>query len=181
MKLDLHYEIDIPEGVEVEIIDKGNMTVKGPKGTNTRTFKDALVKFKVEDRKVILDVPKATKREKSRIITYTKHIHNMINGTTEGFTYKLKVCSGHFPMAATVSNNQFTIKNFIGEKCPRTIPIKEGADVKVDGDTITVESVNKEICGQVAADIESLTRIRDKDRRIFQDGIYIIEKNGKAI
>ena len=53
--------------------------------------------------------------------------------------------------------------------------------VKVEGSEIIIESTNKELAGQAAADIEQLTRITNKDRRIFQDGIYITEKDGKKI
>lgn len=180
MKADIQLEIEIPEGVTVTA-DNGKITVKGPKGENKREFKDPKVKFEVKDGKILLDVKKASKREKSIINTYYKHIMNMINGTIEGFLYKLKICSGHFPMNVTVAGNKFVVKNFIGEKFPRTLVIKEGANVKIEGDVISVEGICKETCGQVAADIENLMRVTNRDRRIFQDGIYIIEKAGKSI
>ncbi len=59
--------------------------------------------------------------------------------------------------------------------------IKDGADVKLDESFVTVEGIDIEIVGQTAADIEQLTRITNRDIRIFQDGIYIIEKPGKVL
>ena len=53
--------------------------------------------------------------------------------------------------------------------------------MKVDGDLVTVQSTSKELAGQTAADIEQLCRVTGRDRRIFQDGIWIIEKDGKPI
>ena len=75
----------------------------------------------------------------------------------------------------------FTIKNFIGEKVTRTLNLKKGADVKIQGNEVIVESSDKEIASQTAADIEQLTRRTGYDRRIFQDGIYIFIKDGKEI
>jgi large subunit ribosomal protein L6 len=105
----------------------------------------------------------------------------MIKGATEGHVYKLKVCSGHFPMNVAVAGKDFVVKNFLGEKKPRQVAIKEGVDVKVEGEIVTVESCDKELAGQTAADIETLTRITNRDLRIFQDGIYITEKDGKPV
>ena len=79
------------------------------------------------------------------------------------------------------NKNEIVIKNFLGEKVPRVLKIKEGAKVKIDGEIVLVESCDKEIAGQVAADIEKLTVIKNRDNRIFQDGIHIINKSGKQI
>ena len=93
----------------------------------------------------------------------------------------LKICSGHFPINVSVNNNMLIVKNFLGEKVPRTIKLKPGADVRVEGDLIVVESPSKEIAGQVSADIELLARRTHYDLRIFQDGLWIINKDGKEI
>ena len=82
-------------------------------------------------------------------------------------------------MNVTVSSDNFTIKNFLGEKTPRVLKLKKGVIVKVEGGQIIVESVNKELAGQVSADIEQLTRRSGYDGRIFQDGIWLCNKDGK--
>ena len=84
-------------------------------------------------------------------------------------------------MNVSVSNNKLSVKNFFGEKVPRVLQLKSGVDVKVEGDLIHLTSTNKEDVGQVSADIEQLTRRPGYDTRIFQDGIYIINKDGKHL
>lgn len=168
-------EIELPQGITAEYKDDV-MTLKGPKGESRRKLSSPLVDVVVQGSKILFSVKIMTKREKALVGTFRAHINNMINGVTHGHKYLLKVCSGHFPMNVSYSNNVFSIKNFIGEKIPRTLTVKPGVDLKVEGDIITVESTNKELAGQTAASIEKLTRRPGFDKRIFQDGVYITEK-----
>ncbi len=172
--------ISIPEDVEVKI-ENNVIYAKGPKGEMTRKLVYPGVNISVENKNVVISCKEVTKREKAILGTFKAHVKNILLGVKEGYVYKLKICSSHFPMNVSISNGELIVKNFFGEKVPRKLKLKEGATVKVDGDIITVESVNKEIAGQVAADIEKLTRRTKYDRRIFQDGIYIIEKAGKEL
>lgn len=172
--------IDIPEKTEARV-EGTLLIVKGPKGEAKKNISDPIINLKVEESKIIVGTDKSTKREKKLVYTYAAHIRNMVNGVIMGHKYVLKVCSSHFPMNVAMKNNQLVIKNFIGEKCPRILKFKEGVNVKVDGDLINVESVDKELAGTAASDIEKLTRRPNFDTRIFQDGIYIINKCGKDI
>lgn len=113
--------------------------------------------------------------------TIRAHINNMIKGVTEGFTYKLKIRYAHFPMKVSVKGNEVIIENFLGEKHPRRARIMEGVTVKISGEDVIVTGIDKEKVGQTAANIEQATRIKGRDPRVFQDGIYIVEKAGKAI
>ena len=173
-------ELEIPQGVSVESKDN-SLVIKGSKGQVEKTFDSPRVDIKVSSDKITLTAKSASKREKAIVYAYKAHLLNAITGTQEPFVYKLKICSGHFPMNVSVSGNKLVIKNFLGEKIPREVNIREGATVKVSGSEITVESPDKETAGQVAADIEQETRRPGFDRRIFQDGIYITDKAGKAI
>jgi len=161
--------------------DKKIMIAKGPKGEVTRAMPDKKIKITAKGNELELLYENATKREKRMLFTTKAHIKNMLKGVQEGFTYKLKICSGHFPMSVTLKGDTFEIKNFIGEKVPRTLKLKQGATVKINGDEITVEALSKEIAGQTAGSIEKLTKRPGFDKRIFQDGIYITEKDGKKI
>ncbi|MBN1544606.1 50S ribosomal protein L6 [Candidatus Woesearchaeota archaeon] len=177
---ELTEEIELPDNVEVKVEGR-TVTIKGPKGELKRTFNFPGMEIKMEKDLLTIMFKNATKKEKTMLGTAYSHINNMITGLTEGHEYRLKICSGHFPMNVSMSGDTFIIKNFLGEKVPRTLKIKQGAKVKIEGNEVTVESNNIEIAGQVAADIEQLTRITNRDIRIFQDGIYIIKKSGKEM
>lgn len=177
---ELEEEILLPSEVQCEIAN-GFVKIKGPKGSASKKLDVPGVAVSKGDGKVIIHSKYGRKKGKKLVGTFKAHIKNMIKGVIEGSTYKLKICSGHFPMNVSVSGKEFVIKNFLGEKTPRKTKILEGAEVKIDGTIITVESSNKEISGQMAANIERLAKIRKKDLRIFQDGIYIISKDGKDI
>lgn len=172
-------KIDVPEGVTVSYEQKV-FTAKGPKGEVSKGIFFPSVAIDVQPTEVTVTAENAGKTKKKLIGTTAAHIKNVVEGALNGFVYKLKVCSGHFPMTASLSGDTLSVRNYLGEKVPRVLKLKQGATVKVDGDIITVESPNKELAGQVAADIEQLMRITNRDRRIFQDGIFIIEKNGKT-
>jgi len=180
MKKELFQTIEIPKDIEVNI-EEDTLTVKGKEGENKRTFNTNKLIFEKKDNQIIIGNKKATKKEKKMINTITAHIKNMFKGVQEKFEYKLKVCFSHFPMTVNIENNEVTIKNFLGEKIPRKSKIPQGVDAKIDGDIITVNSIDKELAGQAAANFEKATRIRMKDRRVFQDGIFIINKAGKDI
>lgn len=177
---DYSEKVDIPEGVTVTVTDNV-VSAKGPKGEVSKKLEAPGTEIKVEEGAVALVAKDANKVQKNLLFTFKAHVKNLLIGANEGYSYKLKICSGHFPMTVAVKGNTVEIKNFIGEKVPRVLTLKEGAEVKINGDDIEVTSVNKEIAGQVAADIEKMTRRPGFDRRIFQDGIYITEKAGKAV
>ena len=139
-------EIEIPEGVEVIIED--------------------------------LETAFPKKKDKSMIGTTRAHINNMITGVTDGFTYHMKIVFAHFPMAVKVQDKEkiVTIENFIGERHPRTSKIVGDAKVQVKGDEVIITGVNKEDVGQTMANLEQATKIRGKDPRVFQDGIYLTSR-----
>jgi len=179
MKQNFEETVEIPDGIQVT--GEKEVTVKGPKGQLKRKFDWPGIKIKVEAKAIKIIAKKATKREKKMVFTYKAHLKNMMQGVQEPWVYKLKVCASHFPMNVSMSGNEFVVKNFLGEKVPRKLKIKEGATVKVDGKDVTVESIDKELAGNTASEIELLTVVRGRDLRVFQDGIYITEKAGKQI
>jgi len=180
MKSDIMQEINIPEGIEIS--KEGHLIkVKGPKGEVSKKLAGPRIEIITERNLVKIISKKASKREKKLIYTFKAHINNMIKGVTEPFVYKLKICPGHFPMNVSIDKDIFTVKNFFGEKTPRKLKIKPDVKVKIDGKDVYVEGIDKELTAQTAASIEMLTKIKNRDRRIFQDGIYIVSKAGKEI
>ena len=180
MKEDLQEIVEIEEGIAVSL-DGTVLNIKGPVGELSKNFEHPKITIKIEDNKIIFETINATRREKNMLKTFVAHVKNLLKGVKDKFLYKLKICSSHFPMNVSLSGKNLVIKNFLGEKCPRNLKIKEGVDVKINGDLIEVSSCSKDFAGNVASDIELLTKKVGKDVRIFQDGIYIIEKGGKAV
>lgn len=180
MKADIQDMVELPEGTQASY-ENGTLVVQGKKGEVQRKLLHPHISISVKDGKIVFDAKQGTQREKRHLYTLRAHARNMIRGANEAHVYKLKVCSGHFPMNVSISSDTLTVKNFLGEAVPRVLKLKQGVDVKLDGDIITVTSPDKELAGQVAADIEQLTRITNRDRRIFQDGLYMIVKDGREL
>lgn len=178
MKKNLREEVEIPEGAEVAI--EGNMIkLKLGNVELKRAFKGIIVKK--EDGKIVVMADNATKKEKKLINTTISHIKNMFTGLKGKYIYKLQICSVHFPMNVSVdkANKELIIKNYLGEKYPRKAKILSNVDAKVEKDIITLESNDKESAGQTAANIERATHLNNRDRRRYQDGIWIVSKAGK--
>lgn len=180
MKGELRREIVLEKGV-LGHLEGDILVVKGPKGEVRRRFVHPCIVATVEDDRVVFLAKNGSKREKTMIGSFESHVQNMVKGVQQGHIYKLKICSGHFPMTVAVSGNEIVIKNFLGETVPRRAALFKGVEVKVSGTEIIVTSADKEIAGQMAARIEELCRITNRDRRIFQDGCYIVEKAGRSV
>ena len=101
----------------------------------------------------------------------------MITGVTKGYQYKLKIVFSHFPISVKLQDKSVLIENFTGERRPRRIKLVGSVKVKIEPDDIIVEGANLEEVSQTAANIEQATRVRNKDPRVFLDGIYVYERN----
>ncbi len=171
-------EVEVPEGVEIKI-DGSRVTVTGPKGSLTRDFSHARgVLLSLRDNKVIVEAYFANRRKKALVGTIAAHIRNMIRGVTKGYRYRLKIIYSHFPITVEVDNDAriVRIKNFLGERADRIARIYgDDVTVKVEGEDVVVEGINKEHVGQTAANIELATKVKGKDRRVFADGIYLYD------
>ncbi|MBS3175144.1 50S ribosomal protein L6 [Candidatus Woesearchaeota archaeon] len=175
-------ELEIPEKVTV-IVEKSLVKIKGPKGEVQRDFNYPRIEIEKTDKSIILKtkkIIKAVQNDKMIINSYESHINNMFKGALDGYFAKVKVCSGHFPIQAKLEGNVLQVKNFLGEKIPRKAVIPAGVKAEVKGDIVELTGVDKEKVGQAAANIEQSTRITNRDRRIFQDGCYIILKPGEV-
>jgi len=176
-------EVKVPEGVSVDVKDQ-SITVNGKKGSISRTFTENFIHLAKKDDKILIQSKSENqpyKKQLAMVGTLRAHVLNMFNGVTDGVTYRMRVVYSHFPMRVSVSGSKVLIDNFLGEKSPRITRILEGVKVDVKGNEVTLTGHNKENVAQTAANIEQTTRIKDRDPRVFQDGVYIIEKNGKLM
>lgn len=172
-------QLDIPEGVEVDIKARV-VTVTGPRGTLTRSFKHVNMNIRKLGTKYIgVEIWFASRRQLACVRTVCSHINNMITGVTKGFIYKMRFVYSHFPINVSLGGNTVEIRNFLGEKRVRKVELLEGveyvrtADVK---DQIELSGNDIALVSLTAAKIQQATNIRHKDLRKFLDGIYVSHK-----
>ncbi|HWR25118.1 MAG TPA: 50S ribosomal protein L6 [Methanosarcina sp.] len=168
-------KIEIPEGISVSL-SRDVFTAKGPKGTVERKLWYPGVKIEVREGEVIVDSESSRKEQKAMVGTFASHIRNLIRGVSEGFECKMSIVYAHFPMQVKVEGKTLIIGNFLGEKKARSAKILGETKVKVSGNEVVISGINKEDVGQTAANIEQRTKIKRFDPRVFQDGIYIVQK-----
>ena len=167
--------VEIPGGVQVEL-NGSSVRVKGPKGELQRTLKLSRVELKIDAGDIVVRCDMPRRAEKAEVGTFASHVRNMLVGVQEGYEYRLKTVFAHFPIKSTVKGETFLIENFLGERSARKATILAGVKVDVKGDQVTVTGIDLEKVSQTAANIETATHIRNRDIRVFQDGIYIVQK-----
>jgi len=168
--------VQIPENVD-GILEGRIVTIKGEKGELIRDFSHAPITIQLEGKSITVSASWPRKKEAAIVGTISSHIQNMIKGVTTGFTYKLKIVFSHFPITVKVVGNTFNITNFTGERSPRIARIMGETKVTIKGDDIIVQGISLEDVSQTAANIQNSTKIKNKDPRVFLDGIYVFEKH----
>lgn len=167
--------IEIPEGVKVEIAG-GKLVVSGKKGTLERLMRYPSIEIKIEDNELVISTESERKKIYAMLGTYSAHAKNMFRGVNEEYIYGMKVVYSHFPIQLKEVGGKLEIVNFLGEKEARYAAIPEGVKMKIAGDEITLTGIDKELVGTAASRIEKATKVRGRDSRVFQDGIYIVNK-----
>jgi len=173
----MRVEVDIPDDVSAAV-DHLDLTVEGPNGSVTRRLWYPDVSVSVDGDVVVIESEAEDAETRATVGTFESHVKNMFHGVTEGWEYHMEVFYSHFPMQVNVQGDDVVIENFLGEKSPRRTEIRGDTEIEIDGEELTLRGSDKEAVGQTAADIEQLTRVKDKDTRIFQDGVYITQKPG---
>ncbi len=180
VKLDhIKHVIELSDGVGAAISD--DVVTLSKDGTSlSREFASGRLTVTMNDGnlEVFCDLPR--RKERALAGTWAAHLRNMNKGLSEGFEYRLKAVYSHFPMTLKVEGSVLTINNLFGERVPRKAELPwtpAEVTVKVENKTeVVVTGADKEKVGQTSANIERACRIRGRDRRVFQDGIYIVEK-----
>lgn len=157
--------MEVPKGVTVTI--QGNLiTMKGPKGESKRTFSRD-VKVQVNGSAISVEGS-----SKMMVNTALAHLNNMAIGTSEGFSMKLKLIHAHFPMSLIAKGLDVEIKNFLGEKKSRHAKLLGATKLEVKGQDVTIHGPDREHVSQSYANLKTAMKIKDKDGRVFQDGLY---------
>jgi large subunit ribosomal protein L6 len=168
-------KIRLPSEVNITIQEGNKVTLKGPKGELTRTFKIYRVKMTAEGNVIVFTGTPNNKQTRIHIETISAHIRNMVEGLIYGYEYKMKMVYSHFPMSIQIEKGVVNIKNFLGEKFPRKARIVGNVKVEAKGQEVIVSGINKDEVGQTASNLEQKSKVKGKDIRRYQDGIYLIE------
>lgn len=167
--------VSAPDGVTVTLEGR-TLRVKGPKGELVRPVPPSRVEVRLDGQKVVVRCELPRRAEKAEVGAVASHLRNMIQGVRTGYEYKLKTVFAHFPIKTQVKGDDFVVENFLGERSARRATILAGVKVDVKGEWVTVTGVDLERVSQTAANIERATKVRNRDTRVFQDGIYITQK-----
>jgi large subunit ribosomal protein L6 len=168
-------KVKIPEGVKASL-DGMYLRVTGTKGQLARNVRFPQVIVACDGNEVTISTESRRKEITAMVGTLEAHTKNMCKGVTEGYEYHMKVVYSHFPIQLKLQGNKLEIANFLGEKKARHARIESGVVAKVGNDEVVLTGIDCELVGTSAANIEHATHIRDRDPRVFQDGIYIVQR-----
>ena len=169
-------EIQIPENVKVNL--KGDMLrVEGPLGKVYKNFKKIPVIIEINNNKILLKKTGERKKYQAILNTAKSLIQTLCLGVVDGFTIKMKIVYSHFPITVNIEGKKVLIKNFQGERAPRISMIRGGTTVVVKGDDVIITGPVLTDVSQTAANIQLKSKVKNKDHRVFLDGIYKYSKS----
>ena len=146
--------ITVPAGVELTIAEGNEVTVKGPKGSLTKTF-SPLMEISVDENVITVKRPNEEKHTKQLHGTTRALLATMVEGVSTGFTKHLKVVGIGYRAALKGK----TLNLIVGFSHEVNIEVPEGVTVEVpDNTTINVSGIDKQIVGQFAANVRAVKK-----------------------
>lgn len=168
--------IAIPSGVTLEI-NGGTVSITGPKGKLEVNFKKDLLDVKVEEGNVVISPKKESKIARSVWGTTRMLIANNIKGVTEGWKKQLELVGTGY--RSEVQGNKLVLT--VGYSHPVNIEAPEGITFKVEKSVINVDGIDKQVVGQVSANIRASRPPEPyKGKGVKYVGEVIRRKAGKA-
>lgn len=174
--------IAIPSGVTINVSDKNLVTVKGPKGELTQQV-DSDIAVKEEDGNIIVSRPTEQKRHKSLHGLYRALINNMVVGVTEGYKTTQELVGVGYRATSTGNTLELALgfSHPIVFILPKEIKVSTTSE-KGKNPTITLESADKQLIGQVAAKIRSFRKPEPyKGKGVKFVGEELRRKSGKTV
>ena len=169
--------VPVPAGVDVTI--NGNeVTVKGPKGTLSRTIAQPLSVTRQEDGTILVTRPNDERESRSLHGLSRTLINNMVVGVTEGYSKQLEIVGTGYRAAQKGTGVELSL----GFSHTVTVEAPEGVDLKVEGNLkIIVSGISKERVGEVAANIRKIRPPEPyKGKGVRYAGENVRRKVGKA-
>ncbi len=168
--------IPVPDAVKVSESHK-ILSVEGPLGKTRKNFKRIPVDIKVEGKNIIVKSLGTRKKDYAIFKTAESLVNTLIKGVQTGYTYKMKIVYAHFPITAKVKDGHIHIENFQGERAARVSKIFGATKVVPKGDDIIITGPVLTDVSQTAASLQQNTKVKNKDSRVFLDGVYLFEKH----
>ncbi|RRJ86709.1 50S ribosomal protein L6 [Gulosibacter macacae] len=167
--------IEIPAGVDVKV-DGSDITVKGPKGELALTVASP-IEVKIEEGQVLVTRPDDERDSRALHGLTRTLINNNIIGVTQGYSKGLEVVGTGYRVAQKGSGLEFAL----GFSHPVSFDPPAGIAFKVEGPKITVEGIDKQLVGEVAANIRKIRPPEPyKGKGIRYEGEQVRRKAGKA-
>ena len=168
--------LEIPPSVKLNL-DGKKITVEGKLGKITKDYSHArVVTFTKKDNQLVFSVDFPRKRDRALLPTLVAHVQNQILGVTKGFTYKMKIVHAHFPFTVENKGDEIIVSNFLGERGTRVVQKVGDVKVQITKEDVIVSGIDKEAVSQTCGRLRLLTKIKKKDPRIYQDGLFVFEK-----
>ena len=168
--------INIPEGTQVKI-ENNVIIVKGPKGELKQKLHD-LVKVDIDDKQIKVSVTKQEeKKEKAFWGLFFSLINNMVIGVNDGFEKKLEI--NGIGYRAALQGKKLVLN--VGYSHAVEYPLPEGISAQVEGNEITITGIDKQLVGEVAAQIRKIKKPEPyKGKGIKYADEIIKRKEGKT-
>ena len=172
--------ISLPEGVSLEV-KEGNIKVKGPKGELEQEY-DVSFDIAIEDGSVAVSRPTEQKRHKALHGLYRSLISNMVVGVSEGYKKELELVGVGFKAVCTQNVLELSLgySHNIFFQLPEEV-VGTAVTAKGKNPIVTLESIDKQLVGHVAAKLRSLRKIEPyKGKGVRFVGENIRRKAGKT-
>ena len=168
--------LTVPEKVNVEVKDQ-RVVVKGPKGELTQPVLD-VVDVKLQDGRLVVSRKNDERKARAAHGLTRTLISNMLEGVTKGFRKSLEIQGVGYRVAKAGENLNFTL----GYSHPVQYKAPKGISFTVEGTTkIHVDGVDKQLVGQVAANIRRLRKPDPyKQKGVRYTGEQLKKKAGKT-
>ncbi len=169
--------IPVPTGVKVEVKPGNVVIVTGPKGTLTQTLPE-LMTIEQQDGVVSVMRPNDSKEAKSLHGLSRTLLNNMVQGVKDGYAKSLELQGVGYRVAKTGDSLIFSV----GYSHPVQVLPPQGISFVVEGvNKVTVNGIDKQLVGQVAANIRSIRKPEPyKGKGIRYQGEQVRMKAGKA-
>ena len=173
--------VTIPAGVTVTVSADNNIVVKGPKGQLEQSV-DRDINLEVKDGQVLVTRPTDQIRHRAMHGLYRALVSNMVTGVTEGFKKELELVGVGYKASnqGNVLDLSLGYSHNIIIDVPKELKVTTTQE-KGDNPRIFLESIDKQLLGQVAAKIRSLRKPEPyKGKGVKYKGEYIRRKVGKS-